>query len=163
MPAAHGTDIGDGKGSALHLLKGGLALPGPLDHVVELNGQIRDTLAIHISDDRNNQTSVRIYGHPDVVVVLHDKLSGARIQCRIEVGKGLEGCGHGLEREYRDGQFAPFGLDGGLVFFPKGIQSGNVRLGVAGHMGYLRPGQGHLSGRGPSNGTDGYPFNGSPF
>jgi hypothetical protein len=74
VPAPHGTGVGDGKRAALEFFQTGLPLPRPRHQALKINRQFPDALAVHIAQDRYDQTPGGIHGNAHMEVLLVDDL-----------------------------------------------------------------------------------------
>ena len=87
--AANPTQICDGECTAFHIGRSQLFIFGLLGNLAQLHGQLDDVLFVHIPDNGNQQSPVRVHGNTDVDVLFIDNFLRGHINAGVELGKDL--------------------------------------------------------------------------
>ena len=162
IAAPHGTGIGDRKCPTLKLLERNFAGAGALDQIVQFDGKLFDAFAVNIANHGHNQTVFRIDGNADMKIIFVNNLTGSHIQSCIKLRIHFKRGGNRFDGKHRHRQAAAFSRNISLVFLTEGLQLGDIHLILAGHMGYLRPGNHHLLGCRAADGAERFPIDRAP-
>jgi hypothetical protein len=100
----------------------------------------KNALPVDIAHDRDHESVIRIDGHADMHVFLHDEALAVRCQRAVELRHRFQGIGAGLHEKWHECQ-----LDAGMFgtlfrLLAKLLEFRDIRLVELGHMRNVEPG-----------------------
>ena len=139
MRAANAALVGNRKCAALHLIERQLPLARPDGERLDLLGEFKQALAVHLANHRDEQAGVRVHSQADVIILLDDNLACCLVEARVENRMLLQRRLDRLQRERREGQARAPGFEVRLVFLAQLHQRGDVGLVELRHARHRRP------------------------